>query len=222
MSRTKTFAALAVLGLGAAGCATPGPNQLTPTNNPSLYSVHQPIVQRTDFVFDVAIEGDSVSPAEQQRLRGWFDSIGLDYGDTVSVDDSQAYGGTGARDDIARVAADYGLLLADGAPVTAGQVAAGSVRIVASRSTASVPGCPNWAGVDNGIVPPQGTSTNFGCATNSNLASMIADPQDLIQGRNGSNSASGTTAGRAIRTYREVQPTGRQGLPASTTTTGGN
>ena len=216
MSRTKTFAALAILGFGAAGCTTPGTNELTATNNPSLYSVHQPIVQRTDFVFDVAVEGDSVSPAEQQRLRGWFDSIGLAYGDAVSVDDSQAYGS--ARDDVARVAADYGLLLADGAPVTAGHVPPGSLRVVASRSTASVPGCPNWAANNNGIAPPQGTSSNFGCATNSNLAGMIANPEDLISGRNGSNRGSAATAGRAIRTYREIQPTGRQGLPQTTTT----
>jgi len=216
MSRTKTFAALAVLGFGAAACTTAGTNQLTPTNNPSLYSVHQPVVQRTDFVFDVAVDGGSVSPAEQHRLRGWFDSIGLAYGDTVSVDDSHAYGS--ARDDVARVAADYGLLLADGAPVTVGQVPPGSLRIVASRSTASVPGCPNWAANNNGISPPQGTSSNFGCATNSNLAGMIANPEDLIRGRNGSNRSSGATAGRAIRTYREVQPTGRQGLPQTTTT----
>ncbi len=218
MSRTKAFAALAFLGFGAAACSTAGTNELSAANNPSLNSVHQPVVQRTDFVFDVAVEGDSVSAAEQQRLRGWFDSIGLAYGDTVSVDDSQTYGSSGARDDVARVAADYGLLLADGAPVTVGQVPAGSVRVVASRSTASVPGCPDWAASNNGVTPPQGTSSNFGCSTNSNLAAMIADPEDLIRGRNGSGSGSAATAGRAIKTYRELPPSGRQGLPATTTT----
>ncbi len=216
MSRIKTFAALAALGLGAGACSTAGPNQLTAGNNPSLYSVHQPVVQRTDFVLDLATDRDGVPTAELERLNAWFVSIGLGYGDTISVDDGE--GASGARGDVARVAADYGLLLADGAPVTAGRVPPGSIRVVASRSTASVPGCPDWTANTNGITPPQATSSNFGCATNSNLAAMIANPDDLIHGRDGSGSGSATTAGRAIRTYREGVPTGRNGLPQTTTT----
>jgi pilus assembly protein CpaD len=89
--------------------------------------------------------------------------------------------------------------------------------VIASRATASVPGCPVWSGRD--IAPLNNTSSNYGCATNSNLAAMVANPNDLIQGQDGTVSGA-STAGRAIRTYREVQPTGRQGLQ-QTTTTGG-
>ena len=49
---------------------------------------------------------------------------------------------------------------------------------------------------------------------------MIANPEDLILGQDASTSGSATTATRAIRTYRERQPTGRQGLPAASTTQG--
>lgn len=217
MSRIKAFAALAILGLGAGGCASSG-GGLTAANNPSLYSVHQPVVQRTDFVFDVATSGDGVSAAELDRLDAWFGSIGLSYGDVVAVDEPGDYGSSAARGDVARVAGRYGLLVADGAPITAGQVPPGSIRVVASRSSASVPDCPTWAASSNGIAPPQDTSSNFGCAINSNLAAMIANPEDLVQGRSGSGTGGAATAGRAIRSYRELPPTGRQGLPQTTTT----
>ena len=44
--------------------------------------------------------------------------------------------------DVARVAGEFGLLLADGAPVTEGEVEPGTIRIVASRASAHVAGLP--------------------------------------------------------------------------------
>lgn len=220
MSRTKTYAAVVVaLGLGASACTTPS-NGLTANNNPSLYSVHQPVVQRTDFVLDLRTQGDSVPAAEIERLHAWFDSIELRYGDRISVDEPGGYASPGARADIARALSEYGLLLDDGAPILNGSVQPGTIRVIASRATASVPSCPVWT--ENGMLPTASTSSNFGCATNSNLAAMVANPEDLVHGQDGANAGSATTAGRAIRTYRERQPTGRQGLPAATTTTESN
>ncbi|MGE3395600.1 MAG: CpaD family pilus assembly protein [Sphingomonas sp.] len=222
MSRTRIFAAASLaLGAGLAGCAAPGTNQLTAINNPSLYSVHQPVVERNDFVLDLATENGRVSRAEIERLHGWFESIGLRYGDRISVD--EGYGSGRARDDVALAVSEYGLSLNEGAPVTAGAVSAGSVRVVASRTSASVPGCPDWSPEDNGVSPRQNTSSNYGCATNANLASMVADPNDLVRGRSDSGSGAAGTASRAIRVYRQRTPTGSQGLPATTTTqSGGN
>ena len=196
------------------------PNQLSAGNNPSLNSVHQPVVERTNFVFDVNAQGDRVSQAELERLAAWFESIELRYGDRLSVDDGGGYS-QGPRDDIARLLAEYGLPLEPGAPVTPGRVPQGFVRVVASRATATVPDCPTWAASTNGIAPQQNTSSNYGCAINSNLAAMVANPEDLVQGRAGSSRGSGATAGRAIRVYREGQPTGRQGLTTTTTTNQG-
>lgn len=221
MSRLTTFAAVSVLGLGAAACApTTGP--LTAASNPSVYSVHQPVVQRTDFVLDVATAANGVSAAELDRLDGWFRSIGLRYGDNVSLDEGSGYAAPNARADVARVAARYGLLLADGAPVTAGAVPAGTIRVVASRSSAHVPNCPDWDPSGNGMLAPQGLSSNYGCALNSNLAAMIANPDDLVVGRDASANGTGRTASRAIRVYRDGQPTGTQGLQQTSTTQGGN
>ena len=219
MSRIPTLAAVVALGLGASACA-PNRGELTAANNPSLYSMHQPVVQRTDFVLDLTTSGDRVPASELQRLDAWLASIGAGYADRISIDEAPGYESASARADVASVAADYGLLLSDGAPVLNGAIPPGTIRVIASRATAGVPGCPDWTGY--GTEPTTNTSSNFGCATNSNLAAMIANPEDLVQGQDGTVSGSATTAGRAIRTYRERQPTGAQPLPSTTTTTRGN
>ena len=219
MSRLKTFAAVAALGLGASACA-PTNEPLSAANNPSVYSVHQPVVQRTDFVLDLSSGGGNLSPQERQRLDAWLVSIGAGYGDSLYIDEPAGYPNVAVRDDIARVAADYGLALGEGAPVLNGEVPPGTIRVIASRSTASVPNCPDWS--ENGSDPASAelTSSNFGCAMNSNLAAMVAHPDDLIVGRDGTSAGSGTTATRAVGTYRRAQPTGSQPLPSTSTTTG--
>ena len=215
MSRLIKLAAVSALVL-TAGCAAQ-PRALSAANNTSVYSLHQPVVEHTNFVFDVATDGNGVSVAEQGRLGAWFDSIGLRYGDTISIDTPRGHEAGKARQDVARVAGTHGLLVADSAaPVTEGGVAPGYVRVVASRASASVEGCPNWSNPD--IESPVRTATNYGCATNSNLAAMIANPDDLVHGREASGEGAVVVAGRAVRTYRESQPSGRQGLPATSTT----
>lgn len=215
MSRFKMIAAVVVVGLGAGGCAFT-PKEVQPAANPSLYSMHQPVVERTDYVIDLAAGPEGIPTPELSRLDAWFRSLELRYGDRISVDQPAGYAHPAAEADVAAVAARYGILVTEGAPITAGEVPPGSVRVVASRSTAYVPGCPLWS--DPGIVASTMTSPNFGCATNSNIAAMVANPNDLVLGQPGSVDRSASTATRAIRSYREVQPTGRQGLSETQTT----
>ena len=143
MSRLIRIAAVSAIGLAMAGCSTGQPRTLNAASNYSVYSVHQPVVERNNYVFDLRVEGDRVSEAELNRLAAWFHSIDARYGDRIAIDQPRGYGSAGARGDVGRVAADFGLLLADGAaPVTPGEVAPGTIRIVASRSSARVEGCP--------------------------------------------------------------------------------
>ena len=219
MQRLLTLAAVSAMGLAASGCQTSPTGALQVGNNPSVYSMHQPVVERTDYVFDLSTSGDGVAPTELERLSAWFESIDLSYGDKLTVDEPIGYESDAARRDIARLVAEYGMRLSDeAAPVTDGDVAPGTVRVVASRSQARVEGCPNWS--NPGVASTSTTSTNYGCAFNSNLAAMIADPNDLVHGRDASVRGSGSTAARAIRVYRETQPTGRQGLPSTSTRSG--
>ena len=55
-------------------------------------------------------------------------------------------------------------------------------------------------------------SPGYGCAVNSNMAAMIANPEDLLQGQTGTGETVVSTGTRAIQSYREAEPTGAGGL----------
>jgi pilus assembly protein CpaD len=173
-----------------------------------LESVNVPVVTRSDYAFDAAAPDGSLAPGEQARLDAWFRGLDLGYGDAIYVDGAYA---DAARSDVARVASRYGLLLSNGAPVAQGMVAPGAVRVVVSRTRASVPGCPNWREKSQPNWNNHNMS-NYGCGVNGNLAAMIADPNDLVWGREGTGVDNADTAARAIRSYRNAKPTGEGGL----------
>jgi len=201
----KTIASLIVIGAALSASAADARHRSAPAENMGLYSNNQPVVQRTDYVLELASQGPGLSLSERARLRTWFTSLGIGYGDRVSVE--SLYDGP-VRADVARVAAEYGMLLSDGAPIVAGTPEPGMVRVIVSRSIARVPGCP-FADEHQG---PSATSRNYGCAVNSNLAAMIADPNDLVLGQAGSAAGDPATAAKAIKVYRDAKPTGSNGL----------
>jgi len=197
----KLALALAI-GLGLAGCGG------MPTNT-SLYSTKQPVVERTNMVLDVNTSNAGLPISEQQRLNGWFEAMDLRYGDRLAIENpSQNPAVSGAIRDLA---ARYGLMLSDTAPVTAGNLQPGQARVVITRSTANVPGCPDWSAKSD-MNYSSGTSPGYGCAVNSNLAAMVADPQDLLEGKKGASETVIATSNKAISTYREMEPTGKAGL----------
>ena len=173
-------------------------------------AVNVPVVTTADYVVDAAAPGGVLAPGESQRLDGWFQGLGLGYGDTVYVDSAA---GETARRQVATVAGRYGMLVSPGAPVTMGVVQPDTVRVVVSRRSAVVPGCPNWS------VPAQPnyqnrTMSNFGCGVNSNLAMMVANPEDLVHGREGSGVIDANAAIKAVQFYRQQVPSGSKGLQA--------
>ena len=170
-------------------------------------AVNVPVVTRVDFAFDAAAPDGGLSSAERARLDAWLSALNIGYGDRVYVTGPYA---DAARMDVAEVVGRYGVLVTAGSPVLAGPVNSGSVRVVVSRSTVSVPGCPNWSEPSNPNWK-NNTMSNFGCAVNGNLAAMVADPQDLVWGREG-GLVDSATASRAIQSYRKVAPTGEKGL----------
>ncbi|MDP3676083.1 MAG: CpaD family pilus assembly protein [Novosphingobium sp.] len=192
------------LGVGLSGCAT----------ERGLESVNQPVVSRTNYTLDVASYGGGLSLPEQRRLAGWFEALDLRYGDRIAIDDPGASGST--RETVAALAARYGLLVGEDAPVTAGQIAPGTVRVVVSRSSATVPECPNWR-VKSDTNLNNATHSNYGCAINSNLASMVADPEHLLHGAKGSGDTVVLTSSKAIDSYRGAKPTGEKGLKQNST-----
>lgn len=198
----------AALAMGLAGCGG------IPTNR-SLDSVHQPVVERVNYTLDVTTGPGGLSYPEQRRLAGWFDAMDLRYGDRLAIDDPLDSEPT--RDAVAALAGRYGLMLSEAAPATQGHVSAGTVRVIVTRTKASVPGCPDWS-AKNDFNPNNASTSNYGCATNANLAAMVANPEHLLKGEKGS--ADAMVVSKAIKTYREQAPSGTGGLKQNNTKAG--
>jgi len=190
------------LGLSLAGCGG------VPTNR-SLSSIHQPVVEKFNYSLDIQTGGGGLAYGEADRLDGWFEAMNLAYGDRVSIDDPT--GRPAARAAIERIAARRGLLLNTAPPQTEGYIAADAMRVIVTRTRASVPGCPDWSS-DSDFNPLNATSANYGCATNSNLAAMIANPEDLVTGATAQGATVMMSNTQAIEAYRTAPATGAQGL----------
>ncbi|MBJ6120721.1 CpaD family pilus assembly protein [Sphingomonas mollis] len=208
MTTRSLLLACLIPALAVSGC--------TGTRNRGLESVHQPVVARTDYVLDLQTAGGSLASGEAQRLQGWLAGLRTGYGDRIAIDDPAA----GSRDAVAEIVSGFGLLLADDAPVSAGTVAPGTVRIVVSRMRAHVPGCPDWSR-DSSVDYEQNTSSGYGCSTNSNLAAMIANPQDLIRGAGASGMADPMTVYKSIDLFRKAAPSGGGGANVKAESAGG-
>ena len=160
------------------GCAAPRGTQA----DRGVASVNVPVVTRADYVFDAAAPGGALAPGEAAaarrlvpRPRPWL-----------------------RRHDLRR----RRLCRPARAPRSRGSPATmacwsrpaprsppawfqpGTVRVVVSRNRAAVPDCPNWSRPSQPDFENQSMS-NFGCAVNTNLAAMVANPEDLIHGREG-------------------------------------
>jgi pilus assembly protein CpaD len=200
---------LIALGTTLAGCQTAGQ-----PDNPAMgaAAVNVPVVTSANYVFDAAAPGGALAPGESDRLNGWFQGLGLGYGDSVYVDGYAP----GARAQVASIAGRYGMLVTSGAPVTAGAVQPGAVRVIVARRRAVVPGCPNWS-VKSQPDWDNKTMSNYGCSVNTNIAAMVADPEDLVHGREGAAVSDTQAATKAVDMYRTKEPTGKGGLQAVST-----
>ncbi|MBD3730623.1 MAG: CpaD family pilus assembly protein [Sphingomonadales bacterium] len=196
------------LGLGACGGM--------PTNA-SLYSTKQPVVERTNYALDLRSSPSGLTIPEQQRLAGWFEAMDLRYGDRVSIDDPAMSPAT--REAISTIASRHGILVSEGAPVTSGYVQPGTARVIITRSSASVPGCPDWSAKSEANLG-NATYPGYGCAVNGNLAAMVANPEDLVSGQKGNGETVVMSSTKAIDSYRQQTPTGQGGLKAASATGG--
>jgi pilus assembly protein CpaD len=187
-----------------------------PTNR-TIESIHQPVVSRTNYTLDINAGPGGISIPEQRRLAGWFEALDLRYGDRITIDDPMR--STASHAAVAGIAGRHGLLVGDEAPVTPGAVTPGMIRVVVTRSTASVPGCPDWSAKSESNLN-NATGSNYGCATNSNLAAMMADPEHLLQGASGKGITTVMSSTKAIDSYRQAPPTGEQGLSKTSTQSG--
>lgn len=194
----KSRIALLALATMLAGCKTGADDIHT-----GLSATHVPVVTQATYTYDAMAPGGSLNSTEMQRLDDWFNSLNVSYGDAVYVDGPAG----AARAQVGEVAGQYGILVSDGAPVTAGVVSPDAVRVVVRRAEAYVPGCPDWSGVSEPNYKNE-NMPNFGCGVSGALAMQVANAEDLVHGRAGSSAEDGATASKAINLYRSWPLTG--------------
>ncbi|SCW40590.1 pilus assembly protein CpaD [Sphingobium faniae] len=185
--------------------------------NRGVDSVHQPVVSHAAYTFDVQGGMDGgLSASEAHRLDGWFAAIGLGYGDRVSLSGDPAMVSPALREGIAQIVARRGLLVDEDSSAIAGDAPDGGARLIVRRAMASVPGCPDWRSKAETTID-LAASSNYGCGVNSNLAAMVANPDDLVRGQASDSDLRTATSNRAISTYRDKAPTGSGDLKQMST-----
>jgi pilus assembly protein CpaD len=153
----------------------------------------------------------SLSPADAAHLRELAATGRIGADDRVII---AAAGAPHLAEE--RIGAVSRLLLNYGVVAIAGSadVPANQAVVEATRTLVTLPPCPNWSKIssyDYGNQP----SSNFGCATETNLGMTVANPTDLASGLPLGPSA-GQPAAAAINRYLndKVQlPTANTALP---------
>jgi pilus assembly protein CpaD len=191
------FVMAAVGALLLAACNTTG-------NWTEVQAPKQNRVEPVRLVHDVRFpSGAQITPHEMAQLEGFITRHDLGYGDQVYVLTETGGALPQRTQNVLNYMKAHGIA-AVGLPSVEAQP--GLVRVVVNRYVVVPPNCPDWskpATADYSNTP----MSNLGCATTANLGTMVADPRELIQGRQ-PGPADAEAATGAIRRYRtdKVKP----------------
>ncbi len=197
------FAALLALAACAPAALEPPPDLAK--------SIHVDHV-RVQYAAAFAPGSSEMQPAEAARLETFLDQAGALPGDRVFIaapsGDPLASARTGR---IATLLARHGLGAEPVAPPDG--VAPNHVLVLVDRYVAMAPACPDWSQTPWGMHDNT-NSSNFGCATLSDLSLMVANPRDLVTGRT-LGPADGEPAADAVMRYRTGAVKALSGASAS-------
>ena len=199
-NRLNSFVGAGVLlavGLAFAGCA-PQTSQWSPVEAPrhskiTLVRLAHPVQFRPNE--------DRLNPAEAARLGAFIRDNNVGYGDQILL-----IGGNGAlaqrrQEAVAHVFARGGLRVYRDVQVEGMTAAQNELRVLVSRHVITPPACPNWSKRADEDFGNTGSS-NIGCATETNLGLMVANPSDLVSGHPLSP-ADGELSAFRVESYRK-------------------
>ena len=200
-SRSVIVRFAAVVGiLLIAGCAEENP-ELTA---PAPISVQPPPksiqVQLTSLDHDLyfARGARTLTSSQAAGLTNFLSANGIGEGDTVTVEGSGRSVLVAERQ--AAVISELRLLRIDATVGTDKKLASDSVRVHADHAVATAPACPDW-NKPEADEPNNVTSSNYGCATETNLAAMIVNPADLVK-PNANSKGDGFVLAHGVELYR--------------------
>ncbi|WP_169816597.1 CpaD family pilus assembly lipoprotein [Rhodovibrio salinarum] len=167
---------------------------------------HKLGVERTLYRHDVAFPGDTsdLSAGERAALDRFLRDSGADRQATVVVAAAPTSGDIAERrrQQVVRLLRQRGFAPRASDPLldTAGP-GDGDVLVRIARYHVVLPDCPDYSRTrisDNSNLP----SSNFGCADRRNLGLMVANPRDLLRGRE-MGPVSGARTAIPVRDYHD-------------------
>lgn len=208
-SATATAGRVLTLAIAAAALAacTPHISRWSPAQSPKNNKIDW--ISFNHVVNFTPAQGD-VSEREQQRLTRFLADHAVGYGDRIFVGaPGRKPSGKAGRSAERRSNAVESFLRRNRLfPVplpSSGEAAlwTGSITVVIGRYVVTPPRCPDWSKPATGD-PSNQVGSNYGCAMATNLGVMIADPGDLVRGRD-PGPTNGEAAARAVERYRADQ-----------------
>lgn len=204
------IAVLSVTGfLGACAVTPNGPEDIYSAQTRYPISV-DPVVERLEI--PVSPDTIALSAIDEDRLRAFLSGYKQAAESEVTI--VTPTGTANASAAINMVAEVSEVLVAEGIAPSGFRVApyrpadgnpSAPVFVTYSRLVASSPQCGDWS--DNYALTPRNLPpANFGCATQNNLAAMVADPRDLVRPR-AMSPAYTPRRDDVLDKYRQGQPT---------------
>ncbi len=198
--------------LAASGCSsediagTPDLARWSPTE-----ATHENRVEFVTLNHAVRFDTNSVklAPGEAAALQQFLAQIQLSYGDQVTIETAPHYGVV-SSDSLASRRADalsiivHNFNVGVAANRRISEKMAGrrdELGIVVGRYVVSTPACPDWRKPEGDDYTNE-PSSNYGCAVETNLGLMVANPGDLLHGTT-TGTADGEFSARAVEQYRK-------------------
>ncbi len=208
--KARLILCLAAIAGALAACDSPG--EWSAAEAPRQLRVD---FQRLTHTAGFSASATQLAQSEQESLNAFLQAAQVRTDDPVYLE-----GAPGDRLSTARISALARDLTREGyavatLPAAPDAVPKNALLVVVERYVVTPPDCPNWTKSSSGDHENADTS-NFGCSDATNLGLMVADPRDLVIGRQ-LGPAGAAQAGLAIQRYRAGQTSPLLGTQAGQT-----
>jgi pilus assembly protein CpaD len=148
-------------------------------DNAGLDSMFKATVTLQETTHQLSFANGKLSAIEEVNLAAFLSASGLRYADRLTLRISEPAMSNGYRSSINIVLGRFGLSISNVETIIGLQT--GKAILAVSRPTVTLPECGIHSG-PNGLNSNNENMSNYGCATRSNLAAMVANPADLVSG----------------------------------------
>jgi pilus assembly protein CpaD len=148
-------------------------------DNAGLDSIHKATVALQETTHQLRFADGNLSATEEANLAAFLSVSGLRYADRLTLRMSEPKLSGAYRNSINKVLGRFGLSIGNVETIVGLQAGTGILAV--NRPTVTLPECGIQSG-PNGLNSNNENMSNYGCATRSNLAAMVANPADLISG----------------------------------------